>query len=486
MIAAASGARGRRAAVAVIAAVLLVVAAACGSADDPAASGTPESGPSTSSAVQTAPSPASPSPTGVGATAPSSPEPPSPTPTVEPPTVPPPAPPVATPPPGGPVTAADIAEASARVAGMPVEQQAGTVIMASSADAVGSTMVGDLQLGGVILMGSKGAVDGAPGGSPGEVAAVTAALQAQVPASQPGAPLLVGTDQEYGPVTRLANGFTDFPGAEELAGIADTAVAVQQTELVYAAAARELLAVGVNADFAPVADLAPQSGASGIEGRMFGTDPERTGQLVAAAVRGFQAGGVAATLKHFPGIGRLPQDTHVELPTFAVACAEWNANEAVPMKAGVDAGAAMVMTGHVLLPAVGSVADPSSLSAAVVNDLLRGTGRDGCSGLGFQGIAVSDSLEMAPIVEGYGADAAAWKALAAGEDLLLIPTDPAAARDGIVSAVAAGQLPAERLQQAAVRVLALRLAASRAPRPPLEIVGSDAHQAIAAQARAAG
>ena len=115
-----------------------------------------------------------------------------------------------------------------------------------------------------------------------------------------------GTDQEYGPVTRLANGFTDFPGAEELGGIADTAVAVQQTELVTAAAAQELLAVGVTVDFAPVADLAPQSGDSGIEGRMFGSDPERTGQLVAAAVRGFQSGGVAATLKHFPGIGRLP------------------------------------------------------------------------------------------------------------------------------------------------------------------------------------
>ena len=400
--------------------------------------------------------------------------------------MPPPAPPLATPPPGGPVTEADIAEATTRVAGMPVEQRAGTVIMASSADAVGSTLVGDLQLGGVILMGKDGAVDGAPGGSPGEIAAVTAALQAQVPASQQDAPLLVGTDQEYGLVTRLDNGFTDFPGAEELGGIADTAVAVQQTELVTAAAAQELRAVGVTVDFAPVADLAPVSGDSGIEGRMFGSDPDRTGQLVAAAVRGFQSGGVAATLKHFPGIGRLPQDTHVELPIYDEACAAWNAAEAVPMKAGVDAGAAMVMTGHVLLPAVGSMADPSSLSAAVVNDLLRGTGRDGCTGLGFQGVAVSDSLEMAPIVDSYGADAAAWKALAAGEDLVLIPTDPAAARDGIVAAVAAGQLPAERLQQAAVRVLALRLATGRTAPPPLDVVGSDAHEAVAAQARAAG
>ena len=287
---------------------------------------------------------------------------------------------MATPPPGGLVTEADIAEAAARVAGMSVEQQAGMVIMAGSADAVDTTLVRDLQLGGVILMGSGGDVDGTPGGTPTQVAAVTAALQAQVPASQPGAPLLVGIDQEYGIVTRLANGFTDFPGAEELGDIADTAVAVQQTEAVNAAAGRELAAVGVTVNFAPVADVAPTSGESGVAGRMFGSDPGRTGQLVAAAVRGYQSGGVAATLKHFPGIGRLPQDTHVELPTYSSSCAEWNAKEAVPMQAGVDAGAAMVMTGHVLLPAVGAESDPSSVSAAVVTDLLRGSGRDGCSG----------------------------------------------------------------------------------------------------------
>jgi beta-N-acetylhexosaminidase len=393
---------------------------------------------------------------------------------------------MATPPPGGLVTEADIAEATARVAGMSVEQRAGMVIMAGPADAIDTTLVQDLELGGVILMGSGGDVDGTPGGTPTQVAAVTAALQEQVPAGQSGAPLLIGVDQEYGIVTRLANGFTDFPGAQELGDIADTAVAVQQTEAVTAAAGRELAAVGVTVNFAPVADVAPTSGDSGVAGRMFGSDPGRTGQLVAASVRGYQSGGVAATLKHFPGIGRLSQDTHVELPTYSSSCAEWNATEAVPMQAGIDAGAALVMTGHILLPAVGAESDPSSVSAAVVTDLLRGAGRDGCVGLGFQGVAVSDSLVMAPIVENYGAAAAAWRALAAGQDLALIPQDPVAARDDIVAAVASGELAADRLQQAAVRVLALRLATGRTQRPPLDVVGSDAHAAIAAEARAAG
>ena len=122
-------------------------------------------------------------------------------------------------PPGGLVTSDDMAAAAAAVAGMSVADQAGTVIMASSADAVGSDAVSRLHLGGVILMGSQGSIDGTADGTPSQVAAVTAALQSQVPASQSGAPLLIATDQEYGLVTRLVNGFTDFPGAEELSGI---------------------------------------------------------------------------------------------------------------------------------------------------------------------------------------------------------------------------------------------------------------------------
>jgi len=417
--------------------------------------------------------------------------------TAEPPSAPPTTPPAATPAapapapaqpvvPGGLVTDADIAQATAAVAAMSVSDQAGMVVMANSAQAVGTDLVERLHLGGVILMGSKGAIDGTESGTPEEVLAVTQQLQSQVPASQTGAPLLIATDQEYGLVIRMVNGFTNFPGATELSAIADTDAAAAATQKVTAAAGAELLAVGINVDFAPDADVLPRVGESNMDGRSFGTDPTRNGQLVAAAVRGYQTAGVAATLKHFPGIGRLAADTHKSLPSLDVTCDEWNAVEAVPMQAGVDAGVALVMTGHVLIPAVSDTDLPSSISSAVVNELLRGTGTAGCEGLNFTGVTISDSFEMAPISQSYTPGEAAWRALVAGQDLVLMPTDPEEAVAGIIAAAGDGSLPAEVLKQAAIRVYALRLALARAPQPGLGVVGSPEHEAIAADARAAG
>ncbi len=388
--------------------------------------------------------------------------------------------------PGALVTPADVAQAAAAVAAMSAADQAGAVVMASSADAVGTDLVARLHLGGVILMGSKGAVDGTSGGTPAQVASVTAELQAQVPATAAGAPLLVGTDQEYGLVTRLVNGFTDFPGAAELSAIPDAGTAAAATSSVTAAAGAELLAVGINVDFAPDADVLPESGPSGVDDRSFGSDPDRTGTLVAAAVRGYQSAGVAATIKHFPGIGRLATDTHTALPSLDVSCPEWNAVEAVPMRAGVDAGVSLVMTGHVLMPAVGAADRSSALSSEVVTDLLRGPGRAGCAGLNFHGVTVSDSFQMAPVVDSFGPAEAAWRGLAAGQDLILMPVDPAAAVSGITEAVTAGTLQPTRLKEAATAVYALRIALGRSPRPGLDVVGSAEHAAIAANARAQG
>jgi beta-N-acetylhexosaminidase len=377
-------------------------------------------------------------------------------------------------------------QAAAAIAAMTVNDLAGTVIMASSADVVGTDMVSRLHLGGVILMGSKGAIDGTDGGTPDQVKALTAQLQSQVPAGQNGAQLLIATDQEYGLVTRLVNGFTDFPGSAELSGIADTAAAANATKAVTEAGGQELRAVGINVNFAPDADVLPESGPSGVDDRTFGPDPQRSATLVAAAVQGYQQGGVAATIKHFPGIGRLATDTHKALPSLDTPCDEWNTVEAVPMRAGVDAGVALVMTGHVEMPAAGATGESSALSKAVVTELLRGPGRDGCQGLNFHGVTVSDSFQMAPVVNNFGPAEAAWRGLAAGQDLVLMPQDPTAAVAGIISAVGDGSLSAARLQDAATAVYALRLALARAPRPGLEVVNSPEHQAIADRARQAG
>jgi beta-N-acetylhexosaminidase len=396
------------------------------------------------------------------------------------------APPPAPVPPGGLVTSDDMTQAAAAIAAMTVNDLAGTVIMASSADVVGTDMVSRLHLGGVILMGSKGAIDGTDGGTPAQVKALTDQLQSQVPASQAGAPLLIATDQEYGLVTRLVNGFTDFPGSAELSAIADTDAAAEATRAVTEAGGQELRAVGINVDFAPDADVVPESGPSGVDDRTFGSDPQRSGTLVAAAVRGYQSGGVAATIKHFPGIGRLATDTHKALPSLDVGCDEWNSVEAVPMQAGVDAGVALVMTGHVELPAVGANGESSALSSAVVTDLLRGPGREGCNGLNFHGVTVSDSFQMAPVVDNFGPGEAAWRGVAAGQDLVLMPQDPDAAVSGIVAAVGDGSLSESRLREAATTVYALRIALARSPQPGLDVVDSAEHRAIAERARAAG
>ncbi|MEJ7650505.1 MAG: glycoside hydrolase family 3 N-terminal domain-containing protein [Nakamurella sp.] len=376
------------------------------------------------------------------------------------------------------ITAADERRAEQQVAALSVREQAALVLMPAASE-VGAT-VSSVRYGGVILMGSDGVVDGTGRGTPAEVRDYVSALQAQRPAAW--GPMLVAVDQEYGDVARLVNGFTEFPGASVLAaGGRDDAV--QLTERAATAAAQEMRAVGVTIDFAPDADVLPTDGRSAIGDRSYGTDPATVGSFVAAAVRGYQSGGVAATLKHFPGIGGLSSDTHEVLPTVEQPCASWNRSSRVPFAAGIDAGAALVMTGHVLFPAAGVSAEPASLSPTAVDDVLRGKGSSGCSGLGFAGISVSDSFQMAPVADAFSPGEAAWRALAAGQDLILLPASPGKALSGIVDAVDSGQLPAGRLRDAATRILTLQAATDNVVVPPLSVVNSAEHRALAAAAR---
>jgi beta-N-acetylhexosaminidase len=386
------------------------------------------------------------------------------------------------------VTAADRAKAKAIVTGLSTEDKAASVIMADGKQLVDSDLLTRYHFGGVILMATRGVVDGTTGGTPAEVAAVTKRLRAQAADDPTGLAPLIGTDQEYGDVVRMKYGFTDFPGESGLAAIADTDRAVTLTRQVAAAAAQELLAVGVTVNFAPVSDVLPTDGsASAIGDRSYGSDPQRDAELVAAAVTGYQRAGIVSVLKHFPGLGRVATDTHVALPTLGVSCASWNSHEAVPVRAGIEAGAAMVMTGHVLLPAAGDDAVPASISHDVVTTLLRGSGTGGCTGMDYSGVTVTDSLQMEPIANVYTSGQAAVRALNAGQDLLLMPLDPAAAVRGIVAAVESGSLAARRLDQAATAVLALRIAAARTPRPPMSVIDSAAHQKLAAEVtKAAG
>jgi beta-N-acetylhexosaminidase len=220
-------------------------------------------------------------------------------------------------------------------------------------------------------------------------------------------------------------------------------------------------ALGVNVNYAPVCDLAtnPLNPALGI--RCFGDEPDAVGRLAAATVRGLQGEGVAATVKHFPGLGDAPVDTHHDLAVVETTRAQLDARELVPFRAAIAAGARLAMAGHVAVSALTGAKDlPASLSAAALRGVLRDE-------LGFAGLSITDALDMAGVNAGAVDPLAA--ALAAGEDLLLgTPVVPLVGRD----LQANDQAPVARLA-------ALRAWLGRFGQPDLSVVGCAEHRALA-------
>ncbi|HZW27385.1 MAG TPA: beta-N-acetylhexosaminidase [Trueperaceae bacterium] len=221
-----------------------------------------------------------------------------------------------------------------------------------------------------------------------------------------GEDLVVAVDQEGGGVLRLFD--VPTPPAAMALGAADDP---DLTRRVAAATARGLRAVGVNLDFAPVADVNSNPANPVIADRSFGADPELVARHVAAFVTGLQEEGVGATLKHFPGHGDTDVDSHLALPTVARPLDELRRVELPPFAAGIAAGAAAVMSAHIVLPALDRHV-PSTLSGAALRGLLR-------EELGFDGVIVTDALDMRAISDRWPAPVAAVMALTAGADLPL-------------------------------------------------------------------
>jgi beta-N-acetylhexosaminidase len=333
-------------------------------------------------------------------------------------------------------------------------------------------LVTKLRLGGLILVGFS-ADDPTASTQPTtnvdsvrQVSDLTAGLQraaAQLPAA---VPLLIGTDQEYGAVSRIKAGVTVLPSAMAFGAAGRPAL----TEAAWRVAGAELAAVGLTADFAPVADVVGNAPGGAIGSRSFGSDPKAVAAQVAAAVRGLQAGGVAATLKHFPGHGHTAVDSHTSLPVLAQGRPALDSGDLPPFTTGMAAGAWMVMSGHLDVRAI-DPGTPATFSHAVLTDLLRGT-------LGFDGVVVTDSLEMAP-ARRWAPGEAAVRALLAGNDLLLMPPDPVAAYHGLLDALHDGRLPRARLTEAVTRILTLKFRVAALPAPALSTLDSAAHRAAA-------
>lgn len=292
-------------------------------------------------------------------------------------------------------------------------------------------------LGGLCLFGANTAA------GPGAVRA----LADDVHAAGPGA--LVAVDEEGGDVTRL-HATTGSPvlGAAALGTLDDLRV----TRRTARALGRELAAAGIDLDLAPVADVNSNPDNPVIGTRSFGARPRPVAAQVVAWTAGLQEAGVAACVKHFPGHGDTGQDSHVALPTLALDLDDLAARELVPFAAAIDAGVAAVMTSHILVPALDPDL-PATLSRAVLS-LLR-------ERLRFDGVIVSDALDMAGASAGRGIPEAAVLALDAGADLLCLGADKDVAlvrevQAAIVAAVGSGRLARTRLEDAVRRVAALR------------------------------
>ena len=273
------------------------------------------------------------------------------------------------------------------------------------------------------------------------------ALVAQIRQAKPDA--LVAIDEEGGDVTRLhyLDG-SPYPGAALLGRIDD----LELTGAVGRAVAGDLAALGVDLNLAPVADVNsdPRNPVIGV--RSFGADPELASRHVAAFVAAHEAAGVATSVKHFPGHGDTSADSHLALPVVDVPLDVLRARDLPPFRAAIEAGSRTVMTSHILLPQV-DPSGPATFSSRILGDLLRAE-------LGFDGVIVSDALDMAGASGEIGIPAAAARALAAGCDLLCLGTGGSPEQlDAIADAV--GAIDPARLDDAADRVSAL-LASLRA------------------------
>ncbi|WP_049573725.1 glycoside hydrolase family 3 protein [Nonomuraea sp. SBT364] len=335
---------------------------------------------------------------------------------------------------------------------------AGTLLVAFDGLSAPGWVLRELEggLGGVTLFGFNV-------GDPAQLGELTAALRA---AGDP----VISLDEEGGDVTRLAYHVgSPYPGNAALGAVDD----VDLTAQVYRAIGSELAAAGINLDMAPDADVNTAEDNPVIGTRAFGADPALVARHTVAAVRGLQSMGVAACVKHFPGHGATTVDSHLAIPVVDVPLDVLRARELAPFLAAVEAGTKSIMTAHVAVPAL-TGDTPATMSPAALTGLLRGE-------LGYDGVVVTDALDMQAITDSVGLAGGAVASLVAGTDLLCLGPKPGYDEiqkiiAAIVDAVTDGVLSEARLEESAARVAALRAWAGSRPDavPELTRVGLDA------------
>jgi beta-N-acetylhexosaminidase len=317
-------------------------------------------------------------------------------------------------------------------------------------------------------------------GSPLDIAAKVDALQAVA-----SVPLLFAADYESGAGMR-ARGGVFLPNGIELGGATWTAPlmalgAANDTTLAYTLGritAQEGRALGTHIVYGPVLDVNNNPANPVINVRSFGEDPARVATLGAAFIRGVQDHGMLATGKHFPGHGDTDVNSHLALPTVRVSRARLDSVELVPFRAAIAAKVGAMMTFHGAMPQVDASGVPATLSPAIIGALLRDT-------LGFDGLAITDAMDMRGVLDQFGAREAAVRAVLAGADVLIQPEDITVTIDAIVEAVRAGRIPAARVADGARRVLRAKAAVGLTVPPRSDVaalravVGTPANLAFA-------
>lgn len=285
-------------------------------------------------------------------------------------------------------------------------------------------------------------------GSPTEIASKLNALQ-----QSSALPLLVGADLETGAAFRARGGYflpnaidlggaTYFPYAMGIGATRDTTFAYQMGRTT----AREGRALGIHMAFAPVLDVNNNPKNPVISLRSFGENPQLVSSLGAAFVRGIQDNGMLATGKHFPGHGDTEQNSHLELSRVNASKARLDSVELAPFRAAVQAGVRGIMTFHGQLPGLDSSSLPATLNPRIMTDLLRGQ-------MGFRGLVVTDALDMNGVLGKMSMAEVTQRAVAAGNDVLLMPTDIPGAIDAVVEGVRRGLFPESRINESVRKLL---------------------------------
>jgi beta-glucosidase-like glycosyl hydrolase/CubicO group peptidase (beta-lactamase class C family) len=287
-------------------------------------------------------------------------------------------------------------------------------------------------------------------------------------------PLLVSADMERGLSFRVRRGVVPLPYAMAIGATRSEEAAQFSGEVT----AREARALGLHWALAPVADVNNNPANPVINIRSYGEDPELVARLAAAFIRGARQGGLLTTVKHFPGHGDTAVDSHLQMPTLSADRSRLDSVELLPFRQAVAAGVDAVMLGHIAVPALDPSGSPATLSAPVATELLR---RE----LGFQGLVVTDALEMAGVRRETWTGEAAVKAVRAGADVILLPPETDVAIQSLVRAVREGVLAEARIDESAGRVLAAKeslglLPPRGRPEPVEKAVGrpADVEQAL--------